>query len=114
MQPNTIKELLAQGEGVTVEFKRATDKIPDGVYQTVCAFLNRAGGYLLLGVEDNGKVVGVNPKTVAQLRKDLSNSLNNHQILNPPIFVIPNEVIINGKTILSLYIPESSQVHRLV
>ncbi|HCS74147.1 MAG TPA: AAA family ATPase, partial [Clostridiales bacterium] len=48
-----IQELLVGGEGLTVEFKQSKNKLNKNVFETVCAFLNRNGGHLLLGVDNN-------------------------------------------------------------
>ena len=49
-----VKEILKQGEGRTVEFKTARRALNRDLYETVCAFLNREGGDILLGVTDDG------------------------------------------------------------
>jgi len=59
-----LKQLIHDGEDLTVEFKRCTNTIANNVYETVSAFSNRYGGYILLGVEDNCEVSGVNPDAV--------------------------------------------------
>ena len=41
------------------------------MYLTICAFLNRYGGTLLLGVHDSGRITGIDPNAVAQTKKDL-------------------------------------------
>ncbi|MCF6291537.1 MAG: ATP-binding protein [Desulfobacterales bacterium] len=43
-------KLIRQGEGLTLEFKEYHRNLNKGVYEMVCAFLNRHGGILLLGV----------------------------------------------------------------
>ena len=53
-----ISLLIAKGESETVEFKKSTSLMREAV-ETVCAFTNRRGGYLIFGVLDNGTVVGV-------------------------------------------------------
>lgn len=45
-----IHDLIAQGEGISLEFKTCCQQLNRDVYQSVCAFLNRHGGFLLLGV----------------------------------------------------------------
>jgi ATP-dependent DNA helicase RecG len=45
-----LQQLIRDGEGLTVEFKRCAKELPKGVYKTVCAFSNRYGGHILLGV----------------------------------------------------------------
>jgi len=75
------QHLLADGEGPTVEFKEARDSLPYGLFETVCAFLNRDGGTILLGVTDNGKVTGIDPAAINHLLLDIVNLSNNPQNL---------------------------------
>ena len=105
-----LLQLIRDGEGLTVEFKRCSNKIANTVYETVCSFSNRYGGYILLGVEDNGKVSGVLPEAVKQIKKDFANSLNNPQRFTPTLFIALEEAEINGKIILWCYVPPDSQV----
>jgi len=51
-----LRELIKEGEGLTGEFKTCRDQLSRDVYETVCAFLNRHGGTLVLGVQDSGEV----------------------------------------------------------
>ncbi|MCL1878299.1 MAG: ATP-binding protein [Defluviitaleaceae bacterium] len=67
------------GEGLTIEFKRCTGELTNSVFETVSAFSNRYGGYILLCVEDNGSISGVNPSAVQGLKKNFVNTLNNPQ-----------------------------------
>jgi ATP-dependent DNA helicase RecG len=106
-----IQKILEQGEGLTVEFKTAASEMPKNILETVCAFLNRYGGTILLGVSDEGKIVGINNKYINKLKKELANALNNPQLINPPVYIIPDEIAVDDKTLLHLHIHESSQVH---
>ena len=105
-----LKQLIHDGEGLTVEFKRCKDELPSSVYETVSSFPNCYGGHILLGVEDDGKVVGVNKKAVAQMKKDFANLLNNPQRFAPTLFISLEEAELGGKTILWCYVPPNSQV----
>ncbi|HUE90942.1 RNA-binding domain-containing protein [Pseudomonas sp.] len=111
MTPEHLARLLRDGEGLTVEFKRAREALNRDVYETICAFLNQRGGTLVLGAADDGSVTGVAPEAVAQLRKDLVNTLHNTQKINPPMQLAPEQVELEGQTLLVLSVPESSQVH---
>lgn len=62
--PARINTLLTIGENLNIEFKRAGDGPKADTFESVCAFLNKAGGDLLLGVNDDGTVVGLPPKSV--------------------------------------------------
>jgi len=51
-------EILRNGENSGIEFKR-DDVHPDNLAAEVAALLNLEGGYILLGVEDNGVILGL-------------------------------------------------------
>ena len=53
---NRLAQLTALGEGFTTEFKRS---VPSNLGAEVCAFANATGGVILIGVTDDGDVVGV-------------------------------------------------------
>lgn len=54
-----IRQLPEKGENIEIEYKSCVNRLPSSLYETVCAFLNRNGGHILLGVEDDGNVIGV-------------------------------------------------------
>jgi ATP-dependent DNA helicase RecG len=107
-----ILELIRQGEGISTEFKTCRNQINRNVYETVCAFLNRHGGTILLGVLDSGEVQGLDPAAIEQIKKDFVTAINNPQKIHPPAYLSVDEVAVKRKTILRIYVPESSQVHR--
>ena len=107
-----IQDLIQKGEGIDLEFKACRNQLNRDVYETVCAFLNRHGGTILLGVQDDGAIQGVEPTAVAQIRKDFVTAVNNPQKLTPPTYLSIDEVMIGEKCVLRIYVPESSQVHR--
>jgi ATP-dependent DNA helicase RecG len=112
MNEGRISKLLAQGEGLNLEFKTCRMALSRDVFETVCAFLNRGGGELLLGVGDSGDVLGIEPAAIAQVRKDFATVLNNPQKLTPPFYLSIEQVEINGQQLLYVLVPASSQVHR--
>ena len=69
MTPPTTAELIASGETDGVEFKstlrtnlhtgQVDDKMQLAVLKTLAAFLNAGGGTLLVGVADDGTIVGL-------------------------------------------------------
>ena len=110
MTSEQILKLLAEGEGLTVEFKECVNELNSGVFETVCSFSNRYGGYLLLGVKNNGAVIGVNPTAAQVMKKNFVNTLNNTQRFAPTLFLSLEEINIDGKLILCVYVPVSSQI----
>ncbi len=111
MNKQDIIKIIKKGESLTVEFKTAKNKLPKDLFETVCAFLNTKGGTILLGVDDNGDIIGVDKNKLSQLKKDIANLSNNPQKISPVFFIKINEHIIEGKNIISVEIPESPQVH---
>lgn len=107
-----IQVLTAQGEGLSVEFKTCHDQLNRDVYETVCAFLNRHGGSLLLGVDNAGTITGIAPEAIERIRKDFVTAVNNPQKLSPPTYLSIDAVLVGEKHLLVIYVPESSQVHR--
>ncbi|MDD2715657.1 MAG: putative DNA binding domain-containing protein [Candidatus Wallbacteria bacterium] len=95
-----IVNIIKQGEGLQVEFKECKNSLSRDVYETVCAFANRNGGHLLLGVKDNGTVIGVSSEHSRKIAADLVTALNNPQKFNPPLHLTPEIVEIDGKIAL--------------
>ena len=56
-----LKSYIREGEHQTQDFKFRVDDSKK-IARTLAAFANTDGGRLLIGVKDNGKVVGVNPE----------------------------------------------------
>ena len=107
-----IQQLIKQGEGISVEFKKATTQLPDNFFETVCAFLNCNGGSILLGVSDEKIIEGINPNSADQLCKNIANLSNNQQKLYPSFLLDPKIIEYNGTILIHVFVPLSSQVHR--
>ena len=58
MNRTDLLEMIRNGESSNVEFKRDNVR-PDGIAKEMSALLNFEGGYILLGVEDDGYVTGL-------------------------------------------------------
>ena len=112
MNVERIAQLISQGEGILVEFKKAKNALPESLFETICAFLNRNGGVVLLGVTDDGKVEGVDPAHAPKMLKELTNLSNNPQKLFPAFLLNAETVEFHGKVLIYLYVPASSQVYR--
>lgn len=58
MTIDDIKTLIATGESQTLELKKSTGELKDGMH-SACAFLNTAGGWLIFGITPKSlKIVG--------------------------------------------------------
>ncbi len=106
-----IKSIIAQGEGLEIEFKESYDTLPRNVFESICAFLNRKGGHILLGVTNDGDIEGVKESSVQEQLDTLARDMNNPQIISPTFYLGTEVVDIEGKKIIYVYVPESSQPH---
>lgn len=59
MNNQDIKEFIQNGESLWCEFKREIPKQAGDLGKEMVAFANAEGGVLLIGVEDNGTIIGV-------------------------------------------------------
>jgi predicted HTH transcriptional regulator len=57
-QVQQLKKLIAQGEGLTLEFKRKA-AYPDKIVREMIAFANTKGGILLVGIGDDKTIPGL-------------------------------------------------------
>lgn len=74
-----IKELIAEGESTTVEFKQRLP--PDSILaRTLVAFANTNGGIILIGISDKGEIIGLTKKeasvTITRIQRISTNLLN--------------------------------------
>lgn len=112
MAIDRIKNILRQGEGVRTEFKQAHSKMPGNLFETICAMLNRIGGDIILGADDQGNITGIRPDKLDEVVTDITNLSNNPQKLNPAFILFPKVHVIDGFHLIHLQVPESSQVHQ--
>lgn len=112
MNERQLIQLIRKGEDIDLEFKTCHKQLNRDVYETVCAFLNRHGGTILLGVTDSGDIQGIDRDAVSQIKKDFVTTINNPQKIHPPAYMAIDEMAVEGKPVLRIYVPESSQVHR--
>jgi len=113
---------LPQAETQTLETKRVSNKMVNKALETICAFANTQGGWLLLGVEDADKAqgrdrlvgIGENPTAVDELLR----KLRTHHL--PVIervsgFRLHTEMR-DGTTgeVVLLHIPPSDKVHSIL
>lgn len=107
-----IRSIIEQGEGLRIEFKECRTALNRDVYETVCAFLNRHGGEILLGVNNSGKITGIDNDAIEQIKKDFVNTINNPAKISPSVYLSIEHLEFEGKHILYIYVPESSQIHK--
>lgn len=96
-----IKGIIARGEGETTEFKEEMPPVnkTSQITKTVAAFANGDGGMIIIGVNDDGLIVGIkgNPD---QENIRLSQIIRNNVVPQPKLQI---EVLkIDGKSIITV------------
>ncbi len=94
-----ILELITQGENSGIEFKQVEVR-PDALAKEMVAFSNTSGGVVLIGVDDNGEIIGT--KTRENLEEWVANIARNNII--PAISPIISSIEINHKNIIVIEI----------
>ena len=111
MTPEKLKAIISQGEGTEVELKESKDSLARKVYESICAFLNRRGGHVVLGVDNDRNVIGINPSKVQEQLDQLAKDMNNPQLFKPTYYLNFEPMDIDGKKVIYFYVPESTQGH---
>ncbi|MDR2497959.1 MAG: putative DNA binding domain-containing protein [Tannerellaceae bacterium] len=110
MDEKDIKQIIKQGETRFVEFSKCTTELTDSFFQSVCAFLNKYGGKLIIGVHDFGKIVGVAEMFHANMLRRFHHAIAKE--ISPAVDLKLATVAINNSMVLCIDIPDSPYVHR--
>ncbi|MFW5852841.1 MAG: RNA-binding domain-containing protein [Nanoarchaeota archaeon] len=109
MNKQELIEKLEDIEWEDFEVKEAKSEIPKNSWQTVSAFSNTAGGWLIFGVSQKGRsyaITGVNnPEKIEQ---DFTTTLRNGDKFNKKINVESKKYDFDDKIVLAFYIPAKS------
>lgn len=103
MRRNELRELIGSGESSTLEFKRKFTT-PEKIAREIIAFANTTGGRLIIGVDDGGKIIGVDSEKeqIDQLHVALST-------IDPPIEHQIEVIEIDFKDVIVLTVPSSTK-----
>lgn len=110
--PEILLNIIAEGEGTTVEFKEAKKSLPANLFETVCSMLNRNGGHIFLGINDEGEIIGVYKAYIKEIKKSFIDLCNNSEKIFPTAHLEIKEYLYEEKHILYIYVHESSDVHK--
>ena len=115
MDSDELLRRLKGHEWNDVEFKEAQYEVPKSVYETVSAFSNTRGGWLVFGVRGaptGYEVVGV--ANVDQIQSDFLSALRADNKVNHDIHVQASLFEIDRKSLLVFRIPEAPRQHKPV
>ncbi|MFM6975414.1 MAG: RNA-binding domain-containing protein [Sphingobacteriaceae bacterium] len=97
-----IKNLIFNGESTTLDFKQRITSC-EKIAKTMVSFANNRGGRLLIGVADDGRIVGVKSE---EEEKYMINQAA-HLYIKPALEPAFEEVNIDDKLVVVVDIPES-------
>lgn len=95
-----LAQEIANGETDVLEFKRDVPSEKLKILKTACAFANGNGGRIVIGVEDNGTVVGVDELNAFRLADQVVDTISNCCV--PQVPVTSEIATVNGKTVIVL------------
>lgn len=104
MDIKQIEVLIKQGESSSLEFKTTTSQLK-AAFETICAFLNDKGGVVLIGVKNDGQIVGQD--ATDNTRQEVAREIKK---IEPPaqgqidIYFVP---VKNGKFVIVLEVHAS-------
>lgn len=102
--------LVDMGESTSIEFKR---KIPSAekIAKEITAIANTLGGYLFIGIDDNGSIVGVKSE-----KSEISMlEFANETLISPKVDIEIDVVDYKGKDVVVVKIPNSEyKPHKLI
>lgn len=104
MDPSLIVSLLKEGETHKTEFKEDSKSTWKNLNREICGFANSDGGYILIGVSDNGEITGLKAK---DYRHRISAAL---QSLYPPPKIRYETIKIGDKEILVIIVSRSEHL----
>ena len=96
-----ISERIKKGENRTLEFKREVSDSLHNILKTIVSFANDAGGDILIGIDNNCNVVGIEEDTLF-LEERISNSV--HDNISPIHSIYYKVVNIEDKQIFNVKI----------
>ena len=110
MTQDELTAMLRAHEWRDIEFKEARTGVPSGAYETVSAFANTEGGYIVFGVRKSGrgvKIVGVS--SVDKVQNEFLTTVRQSGKISVAVDVREELHKYNGADLLVFHVPE---VHR--
>jgi ATP-dependent DNA helicase RecG len=111
----SLDDLLRSGEWTGAEFKAAKSALPKSVFETVSAFANTRGGWIVFGVTQNGErfeVSGVDEPDKVQ--NDFLSVLHAGQKVNHDVAIAEHRYEHDGKVVLAFEVAENLRTRKPV
>ncbi|MXV76976.1 transcriptional regulator [Candidatus Poribacteria bacterium] len=109
---HSVTELIEKiilGEDTTIEFKRVMPH-RDSLADEIAAFANAQGGTILIGIDDNKEIVGLEQQELDRVEKMVVEICTDS--IKPAVDFFTEKLRIDDKNILKTEVPRSLFVHR--
>jgi len=103
MEEIELRKLILRGEDSGLQFKQQIDSC-EKLAPEIVALLNKRGGQILIGVNDDGDITGLSRDQVATTNQHISNTTESHVV--PRITVDTENVVTSDGTVIVLTVPE--------
>jgi predicted HTH transcriptional regulator len=98
-----LQRLVDRGEDVQTEFKRLVHS-PEKIAKSMVAFANTSGGVILIGVDDDKRIVGVeSEKEIIEIMEEAG-----REFIEPEVIFDLEVVEFKGRDVLMVTVEESS------
>jgi ATP-dependent DNA helicase RecG len=112
LDEDQVRAMIADGETLTVEFKEESRRPFNdrSLVETVACLANGDGGYLLIGVADDGSITGARPRHEAGITDPfrLEALIANNTV--PPVSAEVGVVTIDGHDVLVIRVDNSARI----
>jgi ATP-dependent DNA helicase RecG len=117
MHIDELQRRLNIGEDEDTEFKSAEGGLPKSLWETLSAFANTSGGYIIFGIAEKGDNVEIHGiRKPDALIKNFWDAHNNPQKFSVPVCSETDvrRVPIDNRTIIVVHVPQVSRTQRPV
>ena len=109
---NTLTDLIEKlhlGEDATIEFKREMPR-RSHLADEIAAFANAKGGVILIGVDDNGEISGIDRQNLDTVEKTVVEICQDS--IDPTVLIHTEKFRLEDKNLLKIEVPRSLFVHK--
>ena len=102
-------EKIYLGEDSTIEFKR---ELPhrESLGDEIAAFANANGGVILIGVDDDSEIVGIDRQNLDRTEKAAVEICGDN--IDPMVHIVTEKLQVDNKNLLKIEVPRSPFVHK--
>ena len=103
-------EKIMLGEDSTIEFKREMPPQRNSLADEIAAFANTQGGIILIGIDDNREIAGLELQELDSVEKAVVEICNDS--IEPTVHIFTEKLRIDEKNLLKIGVPRSLFVHK--